>query len=67
MAAILEMPQYVEHLENISYGFIKLSAKRHLFNISCTIGVLIAVPTTMAPLGIRGTTTDKKQSEMFPV
>ena len=40
MAAILEMPQYVVYLKNIAYGFIKLSAKSHSFNILCTIDVL---------------------------
>ena len=35
MAAILEMPQYVSYLKNVTDGFIRLSAKFHNFNILC--------------------------------
>ena len=37
MAAILEMPQYVEYQKNVVYAFIKLSAKSHSFNILLTM------------------------------
>ena len=37
MAAILEMPQYVAYQKNVTYAFIKLSAKSHSFNILRTM------------------------------
>ena len=45
MVAILEIPKYVAYLKNIAYGFIKLSAKSHSFNILCTMDVF-SCPTT---------------------
>ena len=45
MAAILEMPQYVAYQKDVVYGFIKLSAKSHSFNILRTMDDL-SCPTT---------------------
>ena len=38
------MSQFVAYLKHIAYGFIKIYAKSHSFNILCTMDVLSRIP-----------------------